>query len=344
MPNQAKLMEKLRKYEEKLKKIKRKTEELDRYSRSRSRSTLRSRDTSIDSDHVSVYESQGDIEPCTSNPDQTAEDSGSDDTEPCPNNLDQTMEEAEDNSLTLALGKDYAEPDTFSGSLHEDITKRWTYILVNGLSKQEREEIVQNCKIPTNCKFLEAPILNLEVLTALSESAKMRDKGIEISQRQLGRACAAIGQVMSNVLTEEEINKHEILKKLTEATKLLTDIHFHQTKTRTKLILPLLDKSFNQTIDKRGTHLFGDNLSETIKNAKLLQQSVAQIKKTVTKTKRPSLNKNGPPPKSRSRAMTRGGPKPNRSSYQRRVQPKQDQPQPYKNRSWTPRNAPTHRR
>lgn len=241
----------------------------------------------------------------------------------------------------LALGKDYAEPDACSGSLHEDINKRWTHILTNGLSKQEREEIIQNCKIPTNCKLLEAPILNIEVLTALSESAKMRDKGIEIGQRQLGRACAAIGQVMSSILLEEEINKHEVLKKLTEATKLLTDIHFHQTKTRTKLILPLLDKSFNQTMDKRGTHLFGDNLAETIKNAKLLQQSVAQIKKTVTKTKRPSVNKNGPPPKTKTRGMTRGGPKPNRSSYQRRVQPKQDQPLAYKNRNWTHRSAPT---
>ncbi|KAI8423730.1 hypothetical protein MSG28_012761 [Choristoneura fumiferana] len=217
------------------------------------------------------------------------------------------------NPFSEALGDDYIETTKYDKSIHEDISRRWTHIIVNGLSKEQRDNITKKYKIPGNCTILEAPAINIEIKNVLGDSSKLRDKSIEIGQAQLGLATGIIGKAMTQLMENEELNKTHLISLLSDASKLLNDLNFHQTKTRKKLIIPSLDKNFIQTIEKsnRNAFLFGDDLSETIKTAKTLQQSMAHIKKTVTPSTKTtkSGNRNGPPLRPKGKGMTRGGPK-----------------------------------
>ncbi|XP_073951877.1 uncharacterized protein [Choristoneura fumiferana] len=89
------------------------------------------------------------------------------------------------NPFSEALGDDYIETTKYDKSIHEDISRRWTHIIVNGLSKEQRDNITKKYKIPGNCTILEAPAINIEIKNVLGDSSKLRDKSIEIGQAQL---------------------------------------------------------------------------------------------------------------------------------------------------------------
>ncbi|XP_073952952.1 uncharacterized protein [Choristoneura fumiferana] len=160
------------------------------------------------------------------------------------------------NPFSEALGDDYIETTKYDKSIHEDISRRWTHIIVNGLSKEQRDNITKKYKIPGNCTILEAPAINIEIKNVLGDSSKLRDKSIEIGQAQLGLATGIIGKAMTQLMENEELNKTHLISLLSDASKLLNDLNFHQTKTRKKLIIPSLDKNFIQTIEKSNRNAF----------------------------------------------------------------------------------------
>ncbi|KAJ8729715.1 hypothetical protein PYW08_001296 [Mythimna loreyi] len=218
------------------------------------------------------------------------------------------------------LDMEYEEPQPYNGQIHKDI--KLNHILTNGLTKEERDTITKKHSVPDNCTFLDAPLLNPEVKAVLTESSKLRDHGIEVSQKQVGLATSIIAKCMTELITTEETNKKRILANLADAAKLLANTHFYQTQTRVKLISPLLDKNLNQILSKtkRDSFLYGENLPELLKNLKQMQQVAAQLKKpnpaqsntrpNSNNPKRPRQgNRNGPPPKTNMK--TRGGPRKN---------------------------------
>ncbi|KAJ0169655.1 hypothetical protein K1T71_014840 [Dendrolimus kikuchii] len=284
MSSERNILRKIKKYEKRLQKYKERQRE-----ESRSRSPLRLDDSS-DTPPINI-EDEGDIE----NTDPVA-------------------------LFREALGEEYEEKTSFDSPLQTDITKRWNHILTHGLSQEEKDSILKKYKIPENCLNLEAPVINVEVNAVLTESSKQKDKLLESNQHQLGVATSIVGQIMTNLIKNEDIDKVKTVAKLTDASKLLNDLHYHNTKTRRILISPLLDKNFLTLIEKqnRDKYLFGTSLAEIIKNSQELKKNTQHIKKplprpTSTKTIANNIktqgNRYGPPRKPTKPMTPRGGPK-----------------------------------
>lgn len=162
----------------------------------------------------------------------------------------------------------------------KEISERWGKILLDGLAKEQKESLREKMLIPENFLLVRAPRLNPEVSAVLTEPAKKRDKRLEFSQNQLGSGIAGLVNLTKDLI-QSDVPKFEVIKKLSEVAQILLDLHFEETLNRRKLLLPLLDKSFWNTTHgiKRETFLFGDKLSETIKNSKDIEKSSQQIKK-----------------------------------------------------------------
>ncbi|KAJ2940810.1 hypothetical protein O0L34_g10059 [Tuta absoluta] len=161
-----------------------------------------------------------------------------------------------------------------------EISKRWGEILVDGLAKEQKEALAEKMLIPENFLLARAPKLNPEVVAVLSESVKNRDKRLEKAQGQLGTGLAGLVNLTKDLI-KEDMDKLEIIKRISEVSQILLDLHYEETVNRRKLIVPLLDKKFWNTIHgvKRDEFLFGDKLGENIKNTKDIEKSSQHIKK-----------------------------------------------------------------
>ncbi|XP_064076280.1 uncharacterized protein LOC113404275 [Vanessa tameamea] len=201
-----------------------------------------------------------------------------------------------------ALGDAINEVPQYGEDIHHDLALRWLPILRRGLPKDVREKLVTSYSIPSNCKLLKAPSLNAEISAAITDSLRQRDKKLENYQQQLGVGITSINRAVTLLLTEED--KIKAIKILSDAIRILSDLHYQDSDTRIKLLSPSLDKSILNIIDnnERDETLFGNNLSEKIKAAKTIEKQGLSIKKNIVPSKPPSVttrprqgNWSGPP-------------------------------------------------
>lgn len=216
--------------------------------------------------------------------------------------------------LLSALGDAPPETPTYGQKIHPDLAQRWLPILRKGLEKEVKENLVKEFTIPDNCKLLRAPSLNPEVSAAITETARQRDKKLEISQQQLGLGISAMNRAMTILLTGDD--KIQAIKTLSEATRLLSDLHYSETQTRIKLITPGLDKNFLSVVkdSERDETLFGSDLPEKIKASKAIEKQGSRIKKVDQKpSATPSSSRSNPRDtrqgnwRGSSRSTNRGG-------------------------------------
>lgn len=90
----------------------------------------------------------------------------------------------------------------------------------------------------------------------------------------------AIGSVISDLLKQEGGGNKEIIEKLSDAGRLLSDLHYTENACRKELILLNLNKELKDTLSEAPSDewLFGENLDEVLKNARSLQLSSKQLK------------------------------------------------------------------
>lgn len=214
-----------------------------------------------------------------------------------------------------ALGDPKAKEEVFGPKIPEEISKRWGRILLDGLSKEVKQNMSEKFLVPDNFRLAKAPILNPEIVPVLSESARHRDKLLEKSQNQLGLGISELTNLASAVI-QGDLNKIDILKKVSEISQIFLDLHYEDTKRRRKLITSSLDKKFlNMITDvKRDKYLFGNDLGEKIKASKTAERSGLQIKRNdgiaSTSRKYPAQgNWRGPPRTHAPRPHRQGGPK-----------------------------------
>lgn len=189
-----------------------------------------------------------------------------------------------DPEIRLALGDPVEEIPTYGENIHADIAKRWLPILRQGLTKDIKEKLLKEHSAPDNCRLLKAPTLNPEISAAVAEVVRSRDKKLETKQGQLGLGITAISKAMSKLLDNGP--KVEVIKLLSEGCRILSDLHYTETQTRSKLITPCLDKAFLTIIqdENRDDTLFGIKLSEKIKSAKVIEKQGLQIKRNAPST------------------------------------------------------------
>ncbi|CAK1582599.1 unnamed protein product [Parnassius mnemosyne] len=246
-----------------------------------------------------------------------------------------------DHELLSALGDTDSDEQKYGENIHQDLAHRWLPLLRKGLTKETRQNLLKAYLIPENCKLLRAPTLNPEIAAALTDAARNRDKKIEVDQQKLGLGITAVNRAMSLLLIGD--NKVQAIKILSDACRILSDLHHSETQTRIKLVTPGLDKCFLKIIheSERDETLFGNNLPQKIKALKAIEKQGLQIKKTDPKPSTSQIatssslrdnryQENWRFPSRSQNKRGRGGPK--KSSGTRRDHPSQVYPQ---TRSWS---------
>ncbi|KAI5641369.1 hypothetical protein NE865_06407 [Phthorimaea operculella] len=184
-----------------------------------------------------------------------------------------------DISILEILGDDPTLIKSFGAEIQKDLAVRLEHCVTNGLSKEIRKELKEKYLIPSNCKLINAPVLNAEIKAAVSDQVAKRDKAIEIKQSQVASAIAALSQALTHVLSSSDKDS-ELIKILMDTSRLLCDCQHSDSITRRNFILSTLKKDMKDQLQnsKVDNYLFGENFAETIKTAKAITKSGAELK------------------------------------------------------------------
>lgn len=163
---------------------------------------------------------------------------------------------------------------------------------------------MKKCAWPENCMALKAPALNPEIKTGMSKTAQRRDHYQSQAQNQLGIALSALGKAMTNMLilakdrTPDEALT-EVFENITDAGRLLADLHHNYSITRRAFITPSLKElAINVTTEtKIDDFLYGKEFTEKLKAAKEVEKASKEATKTDNRGGKPetriSLQKQG---------------------------------------------------
>ncbi|CAH1965157.1 unnamed protein product [Acanthoscelides obtectus] len=132
---------------------------------------------------------------------------------------------------------------------------------------------------PENAHNFGAPKLNAVVKQAIVDSVAKRDSRLSCQQAQVGSGLSAIAIVISDLLKTEGGNA-ELIEKLSDAGRLLSDVHHTLSVSRKELAILNLNKEWKETLIDSPVDewLFGEDLEERLKAAKSLQFSSKQLK------------------------------------------------------------------
>lgn len=222
------------------------------------------------------------------------------------------------------LGDSKVKEIPLGPKIPEEVSKRWGRILVDGLNRDQKKELLSTILIPENFQILKAPLLNQEIASVMTESSRNRDKRLERAQNHLGVGIAGLTDLMTSLMEGKNVDKLEMVKKLSEVGQILLDLHYENTVNRRMLIIPTLDKKFlTMTQDvKRDSYLFGEALGEKIKATKAAERSGLQIRNPTNigpqasgpKKYTNQGNWRGPPRQQGQRAVRQGGNRPRTSN------------------------------
>ncbi|XP_046422443.1 uncharacterized protein LOC124180740 [Neodiprion fabricii] len=168
------------------------------------------------------------------------------------------------------------EPDQKKApALHKDIVIRWKEIFEKGISNEENKNLVKKYNFPENCGFIAAPVLNSEVIAAIQENVKTRDKCITEKQERIAACMAANGKTISITLKSDSPDKLERLEIESDIGRLLAFLQREESEIRKSLILANLNSSVREILTGSTVDgfLFGENLEEKIKTAKTIERA-----------------------------------------------------------------------
>ncbi|XP_073944616.1 uncharacterized protein [Choristoneura fumiferana] len=193
----------------------------------------------------------------------------------------------------LILGDDPSATQSYGKDIQAALAVRLQHIATMGLTKEQRKELQDKHLPPANCTLINGPVLNPEIKAAVSDVIAKRDKGIEHKQNQMANAISCIGEAISLLISSEEKNP-TLMKLLMDAGRLLCDCQHTDTTVRRMFILNSLKKDMKDQLQstKVDKYLFGQDLANTLKSAKAICKTGAELKTAPVK---PPFKK--PPPK-----------------------------------------------
>lgn len=197
-----------------------------------------------------------------------------------------------DSSILALLGEDPTSNEVYGKGIQKDLALRFEHWATVGLSKDLRDQLTNRYLTPNNCTLIDPPILNAEIKAAVSDVVSKRDRAIEMKQKQLSVALSGIGEVITQLLLSKE-KDDSMVKTLMDVGRIVCDSQHKDSMTRKNFILCTLKKDIkdqlqNTKIDK---FLFSENLSETLKSAKAINRSCADLKNNPTPRPRPQGQK-----------------------------------------------------
>lgn len=203
------------------------------------------------------------------------------------------------------LGENPLKNKKYSPPIQAELAVRWEHITTTGLSKDMKKDLLEKYFLPENCLKIGAPSLNPEVKAALSDVLLKKDKVIATKQNQQAIAISCISQALTRIFASE-MKDAEVIKLLIDGVRLLCDYQHTETMSRRSFVTSTIKKDIKNHLytTEIDNFLFGEKLAETLKSAKAINKSGAEMK-TVTQTKpanfsQPKFNQprplNGRPP------------------------------------------------
>ncbi|KAJ8942695.1 hypothetical protein NQ314_010019 [Rhamnusium bicolor] len=139
------------------------------------------------------------------------------------------------------------------------------------------------------------PKLNKEIKAALTEAYISRDDRRVNIQNQIGASLSALEKALTILLGEEgskDGTKCQMIELVSDAGRLLADIHHKNSETRRSLVTMKLNKKLKETLTDTSLDgwLFGDKLDERVKVAKAIEQSGNEQRQTTHSINRVQRN------------------------------------------------------
>ncbi|CAH1974388.1 unnamed protein product [Acanthoscelides obtectus] len=192
----------------------------------------------------------------------------------------QTVHEIEQSEQSFyALGSRPDSQDNVGKELYEEIVVRGDSLLKKGLSKDQREELMTQFKIPSNCKALQPPQINNEVQPCLLKSVLEHDRFMRALQQQLAHGLSAVGAVIETMMPYKE--QADTMKSLAEACQLFTNVHHGLSVHRRFKIIPHLNPECKKVVDSLDIDdfLFNSKFAERMKNEQAIKKASTDFKK-----------------------------------------------------------------
>lgn len=185
-----------------------------------------------------------------------------------------------DEETLQCLGEDPAASNVNKIELHTALVPRWLNTLSNGIDKDLKGVLLHKYPAPTNCPNLKAPELNAEIVQIISPISLKRDKYQALAQSQLGVGITALGTALDMILKENNDFSKSLLPPLSDAAKILTDLHHTLSISRRSLITPQFNRSAKQIAitSPIDNYLYGPNFGERCKAVKDMERSSRDLK------------------------------------------------------------------
>ncbi|CAH1647132.1 unnamed protein product [Spodoptera littoralis] len=190
-----------------------------------------------------------------------------------------------DEEIMCLLGQTPSKEKKLGSDIQKDLALRLEHITTMGLKKESRKEIIENNLIPSNCTKINAPKLNPEIKAALSEILIKKDNALEAKQVQIAATISCLGNALTKIFLSD-FKDQAVIKSLIEASRLLCDTQHRESMTRRSFICSSIKKDFKEQLynTEVDSFLFGEKLADTLKAAKAISKSGAEIKVTMKKT------------------------------------------------------------
>ncbi|KAJ8916132.1 hypothetical protein NQ315_004499 [Exocentrus adspersus] len=160
---------------------------------------------------------------------------------------DDQPQDNQNDYLETLLGTNPSNENTEGPEIAADLALHWESYLSTGLDRDSRKKLMDQWKIPSNCKYLKAPALNQEVQALLSSVDLKKDNFQQNIQDIVGKGITAESFALTKLLSQRETIDATITQALVDSGKLLTDI-FHTISTHRKYQLL---KYFNECAKNR---------------------------------------------------------------------------------------------
>ncbi|CAB0044291.1 unnamed protein product [Trichogramma brassicae] len=185
-----------------------------------------------------------------------------------------------DDDVLQVIGKRLTADKSSAAAIPNEICVRLQEINETGLPEDERKQLMEKYPQASNCRFLEAPKLNLEIKTILQSAIINRDNRIMLKQGKVAVCLAALTSLLTKLSKKEKVDSIFMIQSISDACRILVDLQRDESLTRKSLILPQLNTTVKAILDKETNiteFLFGNELEEKLRSAKTREKSTKEL-------------------------------------------------------------------
>lgn len=150
-----------------------------------------------------------------------------------------------DADILEVIGDRVDEERILAPPIPNSIAIRLKDISKQGLPKEERTKLLKDNTPPKNCVTIDPPKMNEEIKGSLVESSIKRDERIVEKQKKITASLALLGSAITEVINDSKCApaKIALIKKLSEAARLMADVQRDESLTRRSLIIANINKT-----------------------------------------------------------------------------------------------------